>query len=37
LVKTRSSDVYVARINQALDVFARKRKLWGPANSYRHT
>ena len=37
LVKTRSSDVYVAKINQALDVFARKRKLWGPSNSYRHT
>ncbi len=37
LVKTRSSDVYVARINQALDAFARKRKLWGPSNSYRHT
>jgi glycosyltransferase involved in cell wall biosynthesis len=37
LVKTRSSDVYVAKINQALDVFARRRKLWGPSNSYRHT
>ena len=37
LVKTRSPDVYVAKINQALDVFARKRKLWGPGNSYRHT
>jgi glycosyltransferase involved in cell wall biosynthesis len=37
LVKTRSSDVYVAKINQALDVFAKKRKLWGPSNSYRHT
>ena len=37
LVKTRSPDVYVAKINQALEVFARKRKLWGPGNSYRHT
>jgi len=37
LVKTRSPDVYVARINQALDVFAKKRKLWGPSNTYRHT
>ena len=37
LVKTRSPDVYVAKINQALDVFARKRKLWGSGNTYRHT
>lgn len=37
LVETRSADVYVARINQALNEFARKRKLWGPGNSYRHT
>jgi glycosyltransferase involved in cell wall biosynthesis len=37
LVQTRSPDVYVAKINQALDHFAKKRRLWGPSNSYRHT
>jgi glycosyltransferase involved in cell wall biosynthesis len=37
LVKTRSPEGYVARINQALDVFAKKRKLWSPGNAYRHT
>jgi glycosyltransferase involved in cell wall biosynthesis len=37
LVKTRSPEAYVAKINQALDVFAKQRKLWGPSNSYRHT
>jgi glycosyltransferase involved in cell wall biosynthesis len=37
LVKTRSSDLYVAKINQALNHFATKRRLWGPSNSYRHT
>ena len=37
LVATRGPDVYVAKINQALDTFAKKRKLWGPSNSYRHT
>jgi glycosyltransferase involved in cell wall biosynthesis len=37
LVATRGADVYVAKINQTLDHFAKKRKLWGPGNAYRHT
>lgn len=37
LVETRSPDVYVAKINQALNRFAHKRRLWSPGNSYRHT
>jgi len=36
LADTRGPDEYVAGINQALDGFAKLRKLWGPANSYRH-
>lgn len=36
LAATRSPDEYVRKINLALDQFARKRRLWGPANSYRH-
>jgi glycosyltransferase involved in cell wall biosynthesis len=36
LVQTRTPDEYVLKINSALDQFARKRRLWGPSNSYRH-
>ncbi|HUI62201.1 MAG TPA: glycosyltransferase family 1 protein [Steroidobacteraceae bacterium] len=36
LALTRSPDEYVGRINEALDQFAKTRKLWGPCNSYRH-
>jgi glycosyltransferase involved in cell wall biosynthesis len=36
LVKARSADAYVTKINEALDQFAKKRRLWGPSNSYRH-
>ena len=36
LVQTRTSDEYIRRINAALDRFARKRRLWGAGNSYRH-
>jgi glycosyltransferase involved in cell wall biosynthesis len=36
LAQTRSPDEYVRKINTALDQFAKKRRLWGPANSYRH-
>jgi hypothetical protein len=35
LALTRSPDQYVPKINGALDQFARKRRLWGPSNSYR--
>jgi glycosyltransferase involved in cell wall biosynthesis len=36
LVKTCGPDEYCKRINNALDRFARIRRLWGPCNSYRH-
>jgi len=36
LVQTRNPDEYVKKINAVLDQFARKRRLWGPSNSYRH-
>jgi glycosyltransferase involved in cell wall biosynthesis len=36
LVQTRTTDDYVKKINAALDQFSRKRRLWGPGNSYRH-
>jgi glycosyltransferase involved in cell wall biosynthesis len=36
LTQTRGPDEYVKRINSALDQFARKRRLWGPSNSYKH-
>jgi glycosyltransferase involved in cell wall biosynthesis len=37
LVQFRGPDHYTNKINQALDRFAIKRRLWGPCNSYRHT
>jgi glycosyltransferase involved in cell wall biosynthesis len=36
LVQLRSADEYVKKIITALDAFARKRRLWGPCNAYRH-
>jgi len=36
LAQSRNPDEYVKRIIEALDEFARKRRLWGPSNSYRH-
>jgi len=36
LAQTRSPDEYVRKVNTALDQFAKKRRLWGPSNSYRH-
>jgi glycosyltransferase involved in cell wall biosynthesis len=37
LVQTRSPDEYVRKISGVLDQFAKKRRLWGGGNSYRHT
>lgn len=36
LAARRSPDDYVRQINASLDEFARKRRLWGAGNSYRH-
>jgi glycosyltransferase involved in cell wall biosynthesis len=36
VVAARGPDDYVRRINEALDRFAVRRRLWGPCNSYRH-
>jgi len=37
LVATRTPDDYARRINEVLDRFALRRRLWGPCNSYRHS
>jgi len=36
LVAARGPDDYIRRINEALDGFAARRRLWGPGDSYRH-
>lgn len=36
LVAARGPDEYIRRVNEALDSFAVRRRLWGAGNSYRH-